>query len=156
MPPDLRAIFGQITITPQRPIKLSFERLKSWVLDGSPKGNRTPVSAVRGRHPRPLDDGAKWQPVKDSNPDELIQSQSCYRYTNRLHAENAREDYYNIGLYYCQNKFSPYSSVIENQSYTFINTLILQPCPPGMLVEKNRRARCNSSSIRFSASRAKV
>lgn len=26
--------------------------------DGSPKGNRTPVSAVRGRHPRPLDDGA--------------------------------------------------------------------------------------------------
>jgi hypothetical protein len=27
------------------------------ILFGSPKGNRTPVSAVRGRYPRPLDDG---------------------------------------------------------------------------------------------------
>ena len=28
---------------------------------GSPKGNRTPVSAVRGRYPRPLDDGTgQW------------------------------------------------------------------------------------------------
>ena len=26
--------------------------------DGTPKGNRTPVSAVRGRRPRPLDDGS--------------------------------------------------------------------------------------------------
>ena len=25
--------------------------------NGSPKGNRTPVFAVRGRYPRPLDDG---------------------------------------------------------------------------------------------------
>lgn len=63
----------------------------SLVLDksGSPKGNRTPVSAVRGRHPRPLDDGAiKWQPDKDSNPGELIQSQSCYHYTIRLQTQN--------------------------------------------------------------------
>ena len=56
---------------------------------GSPKGIRTLVSAVRGRHPRPLDDRTvkrikKWQPKKDSNPCELIQSQSCYRYTIRL------------------------------------------------------------------------
>jgi hypothetical protein len=26
---------------------------------GAPKGNRTPVFAVRGRRPRPLDDGSK-------------------------------------------------------------------------------------------------
>jgi len=30
---------------------------------GTPKGNRTPVSAVRGRRPRPLDDGRALSPV---------------------------------------------------------------------------------------------
>jgi hypothetical protein len=59
---------------------------------GSPKGNRTPVSAVRGRHPRPLDDGAIWQPDKDSNPGELIQSQSCYHYTIRLYPGLTRRE----------------------------------------------------------------
>jgi hypothetical protein len=32
--------------------------LQNWLNFGSPKGIRTPVSAVRGRHPRPLDDRA--------------------------------------------------------------------------------------------------
>ena len=31
--------------------------LTLWNFGGSPKGNRTPVFAVRGRYPRPLDDG---------------------------------------------------------------------------------------------------
>ncbi len=35
---DLRAIFGEITITPQRPLILSFKRLNSWVLMVAPRG----------------------------------------------------------------------------------------------------------------------
>ena len=28
-----------------------------WLFNGAPKGSRTPVAAVKGRCPRPLDDG---------------------------------------------------------------------------------------------------
>jgi hypothetical protein len=34
---------------------------------GSPKGIRTPVTAVKGRCPRPLDDGTEWWAIRDSN-----------------------------------------------------------------------------------------
>lgn len=36
----------------------SYNNLTGIFSDGTPKGNRTPVSAVRGRRPRPLDDGS--------------------------------------------------------------------------------------------------
>jgi hypothetical protein len=32
-------------------------RVRSFILSGAPKGNRTPVFAVKGRRPGPLDDG---------------------------------------------------------------------------------------------------
>lgn len=41
--------------------------------DGAPKGNRTPVFAVRGRRPRPLDDGsfpAAWRCYSHDPPEE--------------------------------------------------------------------------------------
>ena len=41
-----------------------------FILSGSPNGNRTRVFAVRGRYPRPLDDGTMlliWLGDKDSN-----------------------------------------------------------------------------------------
>ena len=37
--------------------RVSLNRLTLLKFYGSPKGNRTPVFAVRGRYPRPLDDG---------------------------------------------------------------------------------------------------
>jgi hypothetical protein len=36
-------------------------------LAGSPNGNRTRVFGVRGRYPRPLDDGTSWLGDEDSN-----------------------------------------------------------------------------------------
>jgi hypothetical protein len=34
---------------------------------GSPNGDRTRVAGVRGRYPRPLDDGTCWLGDEDSN-----------------------------------------------------------------------------------------
>ena len=34
---------------------------------GSPNGTRTRVAGVRGRYPRPLDDGTGWLGDEDSN-----------------------------------------------------------------------------------------
>ncbi|CAA7601718.1 Hypothetical protein DEACI_2386 [Acididesulfobacillus acetoxydans] len=49
--------------------------VRRWYFSGSPKGIRTPVSAVRGQRLRPLDHGAKLQPytiihesAKNTNP----------------------------------------------------------------------------------------
>jgi len=53
---------------------------------GSPKGIRTPVTAVKGRCPRPLDDGTVMQWIlknggssETRTPDTLIKSQVLYR-----------------------------------------------------------------------------
>ncbi len=47
---------------------------------GSPKGIRIPVSALRGRRPRPLDDGAMWVVLArmDSNHHKQVQSLLSY------------------------------------------------------------------------------
>ncbi len=37
------------------------------ILYGSPNGTRTRVAGVRGRYPRPLDDGTIWLGDEDSN-----------------------------------------------------------------------------------------
>ena len=39
------------------------ERCEKFFSDGVPKGSRTPVAAVKGRSPRPLDDGDKQPPI---------------------------------------------------------------------------------------------
>jgi hypothetical protein len=57
----------------------------------APAGFEPAISALRGRCPGPLDDGAgmgraakrPWLPDLDSNQDYLIQSQACYRCTIR-------------------------------------------------------------------------
>ena len=59
------------------------EPRRSAVLRFSPNGIRTRVTAVRGRRPRPLDDRAVWLPGRDSNSDDLSQSQACYRCITR-------------------------------------------------------------------------
>ena len=50
-------------------------------MSGTPNGIRTHVSALRGRRPRPLDNGGKWLGNKDLNLDNTSQSRRCCRYT---------------------------------------------------------------------------
>ena len=47
---------------------------------GDPKGTRTPVFGVRGRRPRPLDDGASGFPEKDSycTPEDQLRGKSIH------------------------------------------------------------------------------
>ena len=52
------------------------------VCSGDPNGNRTRVFGVRGRRPRPLDDGTgMWLGNQDSNLDNQIQSLAYCRCT---------------------------------------------------------------------------
>jgi hypothetical protein len=44
------------------------------VISGGPRGVRTPVFAVRGRRPRPLDDGTNWLGSQGSNLETVGQS----------------------------------------------------------------------------------
>ena len=55
-------------------------------MGGTPNGIRTHVSALRGRRPRPLDNGGKWLGNKDLNLDNTSQSRRCCRYTIPQHA----------------------------------------------------------------------
>ena len=55
-------------------------------MGGTPNGIRTHVSALRGRRPRPLDNGGKWLGNKDLNLDNTRQSRRCCRYTIPHHA----------------------------------------------------------------------
>jgi hypothetical protein len=52
---------------------------KEFVLQRSPKGIRIPVSALRGRRPRPLDDGAKKERSRGRGRTSglLVQSETC-------------------------------------------------------------------------------
>ena len=45
----------------------------SYIIDfiGAPKGNRTPVFAVKGRRPRPLDDGRTMSPTASTKRGDL-------------------------------------------------------------------------------------
>src|SRR5580704_8457314 len=55
----IRAVRGR---TPERAAKQNMSEI---IIIGAPKGNRTPVFAVKGRRPRPLDDGRRnfWRRV---------------------------------------------------------------------------------------------
>ena len=60
--------------------------IQGGVLGGTPNGIRTHVSALRGRRPRPLDNGGKWLGNKDLNLDNTSQSRRCCRYTIPHHS----------------------------------------------------------------------
>ena len=66
-PPNFNSADWSINLQPlftaqeQNDFEMTVNDLKVWhdntVKDGVPKGSRTPVAAVKGRSPRPLDDG---------------------------------------------------------------------------------------------------
>ena len=65
--------------------------LSGSMFTGGPRGNRTPVFGVRGRRPRPLDDGTdKWLGDQDSNLDNQIQSLAYCRCTIPQHLSTSR------------------------------------------------------------------
>ena len=82
-------------------IKKSTNPKQDLPIFGTSQGIRTPVTAVRGRCPRPLDQGGIWLRNKDSNLNNTSQSRRCYRYTIP-HRFNAV--YYNKALFICQAK----------------------------------------------------
>jgi hypothetical protein len=73
------------------------------LLIGSPKGSRTPVSAVRGRHPWPLDDGALlaadqgFEPWR-TDPESVV----LPLHQSALPILFVRDNNYNTGKYSCQ------------------------------------------------------
>lgn|GEM_PF-3333786 len=87
--------------TKQKVIKKSTNPKQDLPIFGTSQGIRTPVTAVRGRCPRPLDQGGIWLRNKDSNLNNTSQSRRCYRYTIP-HRFNAV--YYNKALFICQAK----------------------------------------------------
>ncbi len=87
--------------TKQKVIKKSANPKQDLPIFGTSQGIRTPVTAVRGRCPRPLDQGGIWLRNKDSNLNNTSQSRRCYRYTIP-HRFNAV--YYNKSLFICQAK----------------------------------------------------
>ena len=75
-------------------------------MSGTPNGIRTHVSALRGRRPRPLDNGGRWLGNKDLNLDNTSQSRRCCRYTIPQHAAFNRMGYYTEAPLFCQYFFS--------------------------------------------------
>ena len=77
--------------------------LTSDLFRGTSNGIRTHVSALRGRRPRPLDNGGKWLGNKDLNLDNTSQSRRCCRYTIPQRCDISQPQGI---LYYCPFRLS--------------------------------------------------
>ena len=71
--------------------------------NGVPKGIRTPVAAVKGRCPRPLDDRdckLNGAPEKSRTPDPLVRSQVLY--PAELRVQLAEKEGFEPSMRYCR------------------------------------------------------
>lgn len=94
--------------TKRKAIKKSTNPKQDLPIFGTSQGIRTPVTAVRGRCPRPLDQGGIWLRNKDSNLNNTSQSRRCYRYTIPLYRANTcrvNENNYSRTTHLCQPFF---------------------------------------------------
>ena len=80
--------FDANTCQKQSMKKASFCKLAFKI--STPTGNRTPVAAVKGRCPRPLDDGDFGAPGAIRTPDPLVRSQILYPTELRVHLKEIR------------------------------------------------------------------